>query len=321
MKEICQHILEFIYSHDNYLVTTHMGADGDAYGSVLAMVYFLENIGKKYDIIIHDQKLDTRYQFLWGWQKIVPFNDNLEKKYDAALILDVPSKNRMGDPSTLMPDKNLCVLIDHHPEEDGIAHLNLVDVQASSTCQLVYEILSRSAFQMDDVLALLLFSGIMYDTGRFSFSNTRKRDFEIAADLLSFNVKPNEVANELFFSSSFESMRIIGRGLADMEVQLDGRLCIIFLPLEVMQKNNHGEIEELANYSIAIKGSEVGLFIREANKNFFKVSLRSRGLVNVCKVAKALGGGGHAHAAGCRYKGEFPELKKILISEVHKQLK
>jgi len=320
MKEVCQQILDFIDHHNNYLVTTHMGADGDAYGSVLAMVYFLEKMDKTYDIIFHDQKLDTRYQFLWGWQKIVSFHENLKKEFDAALILDVPSKNRMGDPSKLLPHQNLCVLVDHHPEENGIAHINLVDEQASSTCQLVYEILSRSEFQMDDTLALLIFSGIMYDTGRFSFSNTRKRDFEIAAELLSFDVKPNEVANQLFFSSSFESMRTIGRGLADMEVQLDGRLCIVFLPLELMQKNNHGEIEELANYSIAIKGSEVGLFIREADKDFFKVSLRSRGAVNVSTVAKALGGGGHAHAAGCRYKGKFSDLRNILISEVSRQL-
>lgn len=327
MEKIISNILEFISTNDNYLVATHQNADGDAYASVLAVAYFLEKIGKKYEIVIHDQDKNTKYQYLWGWEKIISLPKDSdgrpktsETKYDAAIILDVPSKSRIGNPSKLLPPPKKCIKVDHHPEEDDLSHINLVDTAASSTCQLIYEIFSQGKVQFDFDLANLIFCGIMYDTGRFSFSNTRERDFEIAAHLLQFGVKPHDVANRLFFSSSFESLRTIGKGLAEMEAHLDGKLCIIFLPLSVMQNNNHSEIEELANYSVAIKGSEVGLFIRETKPNFFKVSFRSRGIVNVNKVAKTLGGGGHAHAAGCKFEGNFGELKQRLISEVGKQL-
>jgi phosphoesterase RecJ-like protein len=327
MEKIISEILEFISTNDNYLVTTHQNADGDAYASVLAAAYFLEKLGKRYEVIIHDQDKNTKYQYLWGWDRIVSLprdTDGLSKppdtKYDAAIILDVPSKSRIGSPSKLLPIPEKCIKVDHHPEEDDLSNINLVDTNASSTCQLIYEIFSKGKVQFDYDLANIIFCGIMYDTGRFSFSNTRQRDFEIAAHLLQFGVKPHEVANRLFFSSSFESLRIIGKGLAEMEAYLDGKLCIIFLPLSVMKNNNHSEIEELANYSVAIKGSEVGLFIRETKPNFFKVSFRSRGLVNVNKVAKTLGGGGHEHAAGCKFEGNFAELKQKLISEVGKQL-
>lgn len=321
MKKTYRQILEFIKARNNFLLTTHMGADGDAYGAISAFSRFLDLCGKQHEIVFHDQELETRYQFFYGWEKIKPYSDKLPGLYDAAIILDVPSKNRIGDPAKLLPPPENCIKIDHHPIEDELAHINLVDITASSTCLLVYEVISRSDVQMDFDLANALFGGIMYDTGRFSFSNTRQRDFEIAAHLLKYGVKPHDVANKIFFSSSFQSMRIIGRGLADMEVHLDGKLCIIFLPLEVMKNNNHNEIEELANYSVAIKGAEVGLFIREAKPNFFKVSFRSKGLVNVMEVAKVFGGGGHAHAAGARFEGNYNELKKRLISEVAKQLK
>ncbi|KPJ96576.1 MAG: hypothetical protein AMJ53_00380 [Gammaproteobacteria bacterium SG8_11] len=327
MEEIISNILQFVSANDNYLVTTHQNADGDAYASLLAAAYFLAKLGKKYDVIIHDQDKDTKYQYLWGWDKIISLpkdQDSLSKQsgtaYDAAIILDVPSKSRIGSPSKLLPAPEKCIKVDHHPEEEYLSQINLVDTTASSTCQLIYEIFSRGKVQFDFDLANIIFCGIMYDTGRFSFSNTRQRDFEIAARLLQFGVKPHDVANRIFFSSSFESLRIIGKGLAEMESHLDGKLCIIFLPLSVMQNNNHSEIEELANYSVAIKGSEVGLFIRETKPNFFKVSFRSRGLVNVNKVAKTLGGGGHEHAAGCKFEGDFKELKQKLIREVGKQL-
>jgi len=321
MEETISKILDFINDHDNYLVTTHMNADGDAYAAVLAMAYFLEKMGKISEIVINDQAKDTKYQFLRGWDKIISFSEKLPAKHDAAIVLDVPSKARMGAPSKLLPASDKCVKIDHHPGEEHFSKLNLVDTTASSTCQLIYEIFERAGTGFDLDLATMVFSGIMYDTGRFSFSNTRQRDFEIAAYLLQYGVKPHDIANRLFFSSSFESMRVIGKGLSEMETHLDGRLCIIFLPLSVMQNNNHSEIEELANYSVAIKGSEVGLFIREAKPNFFKVSFRSRGLVNVNKVAKAFGGGGHAHAAGCKYQGKYGDLKTSLIAEIRKQVK
>lgn len=320
MEKVISDILKFISTHDNFLVTTHQNADGDAYASVLALAYFLEQVGKTYEMVIHDQEKDTKYQYLRSWQAIKSYSKEMQPQYDAAIILDVPSKSRIGDPSKLLPPPERCVKIDHHPEEDQISHINLVDTSASSTCQLIYEVFEQGKVTFDFDLANIIFCGIMYDTGRFSFSNTRQRDFEIAAHLLQYGVNPHDVANRLFFSSSFDSMRIIGIGLSQMEVHLDGRLCIIFLPLDVIDDKNHSEIEELANYSVAIKGSEVGLFIRETKPNFFKVSFRSRGLVNVNQVAKTFDGGGHAHAAGCKYEGDYNELKQRLISEVAKQL-
>ncbi|RMH83808.1 MAG: hypothetical protein D6681_16730 [Calditrichaeota bacterium] len=319
-EQVYEKILRFMCEQDNFLVTTHLNADGDAYGSALAVAYFLEAKGKKYHVVFHDQEREEKYSYLWGWDKILSYTNPWPHRYDAAIVVDVPTKARIGDPAALLPEPNVCVKIDHHPMEEDFSQYNLVDVAASSTCQLVYEILVRSDIPFDVHLSSLLFSGIMYDTGRFSFSNTNQRDFEIAADLVSHGTKPNVIANHLFFSHNIESLRTIGMGLANMEAYLEGKVCVIYLPLEVMQNARHLDLEELANYSLAVKGVEVGLFIREAEPNFVKVSFRSKGNVDVNRVARVFGGGGHVHAAGCRASGDPLELKERIIAEIARQL-
>ena len=105
-----------------------------------------------------------------------------------------------------------------------------------------------------------------------------------------------------------------------MESYLDGKVCVIYLPTEIIQQANQAEIEDLTNYSIAIKGVEVGLFIREPEPDFVKVSFRSKGRVDVNKIARLFNGGGHVHAAGCRVTGKPEEIKNKIIAEIKAQL-
>jgi phosphoesterase RecJ-like protein len=321
MLEKIRKFLKFIERTDNFLITSHQNADGDAFASVLATAYLLEHFKKSYQIIIHDQEIDHKYHFLWGIDKIKSFNPTHETVFNAAIVLDVPNIERIGDPAVLLPTKKNCVKVDHHPLEEDFSGLSIVDTEASSTSQIIFDIIEESSIPMSPDLAQIIFTGIMYDTGRFSFSNTRQRDFEIAAILSKYNVKPSNIAHQLFFNSSFESMITLGYALNNLQVYLDGNVSIIFLPYEVMKDNSQAEVEELANYSVAIRGVEVGLFIREIDPGFYKISLRSKGLVNVNTIAKKFGGGGHDHAAGARFRGSFEELKNRMINEVEKLFK
>ncbi|MCK4894456.1 MAG: bifunctional oligoribonuclease/PAP phosphatase NrnA [Calditrichia bacterium] len=320
MRAKIRKILNFIENTDNLLITCHQNADGDALASVLATAYLLEYWEKSYQIIIHDDSIDHKYHFLWGIEKIKSYDPDIEAKIETAIVLDVPNIERIGKPAVLLPGKNNCIKIDHHPIEEEFADLSIADPAASSTSQIIFDIIEESSIPLSPDLAQIIFTGIMYDTGRFSFSNTRKRDFEIAAILSEYDVKPSLIANQLFFNNSFESMKILGYALKYLQVFLGGNLSIIFLPYKVMKGNTQAEVEELANYSVAIRGVEVGLFIREIEPEFYKVSLRSKGRVNVNTIAKLFGGGGHDHAAGARYKGSFEELKNKMIREVGKLL-
>jgi phosphoesterase RecJ-like protein len=320
MYDNIDQIINFIKSNDNFLVTAHINADGDAFASMLAMAYVLEKWEKKNQVVIHDGSVDEKYHYMWGSDKIQSYSDHTNSNYKAAIVLDVPSRKRIGDPANLLPEPLKCIKIDHHPVEEEFAHLNIVDTNASSTSQILFEIIEHTGIPVTSDLATLFFSGIMYDTGRFSFSNTRERDFEIASKLLKSGALPNVIANNLFFNNSFSSLKTIGYALANMESFFEGKLSLIFIPLEIMEANVQAEIEELANYSVAIKGVEVGLFIREVKPEFFKMSFRSKGNVDVNIIAKTLGGGGHMHAAGARYSGNFNDLKEKLQKAVSQSL-
>jgi phosphoesterase RecJ-like protein len=320
MYQSIEQILSFIRSSDNFLITSHMNADGDAFASMLAMAYLLEKWKKRYRIIIDDEIIDDKYQYMWGIEKIENFSLDVKNDFKAAIVLDVPSRKRVGNPSSLLPESAQCVKIDHHPEEEDFAIYSIVDTAASSTSQILYEIIDQSKLPISAELASLLFSGIMYDTGRFSFSNTRSRDFEISAVLVKKGAVPSDIANYLFFNNSFLSMKTLGYALANMESLYEGKLSVIFLPLDIMKNNIHAEIEELANYSVAMKSVEVGLFIREVEPGYFKISFRSKGKVNVNRIAKLFGGGGHMHAAGARYNGNFKDLREKIKEAVKEKL-
>ena len=320
MKHVASQIINLIRERDEFLLTTHMNADGDAFASVLAVAYLMKNLEKKYQIIIHDQQVDGKYNFLWGIKSIHSFSPELSSTFGAAIILDVPSLKRVGDPAVLMPARENCVKIDHHPPEEDFAAFNYVDIEASSTSQLIYDLIEMAGIPLTKTLSEVIFAGIMYDTGRFSFSNTRQRDFEIAAELLKYGAEPHKISRELFFNNSFQAMKTLGYALANMKVLLDGKLSVIFIPLEIMETNNHAEIEELANYSVAIQGVEVGIFVREVQPHYYKMSFRSKGNVNVNSIAKVFGGGGHMHAAGARYTGQYIDLEQKIASEVKKFL-
>ncbi|MFZ0391304.1 MAG: bifunctional oligoribonuclease/PAP phosphatase NrnA [Calditrichia bacterium] len=315
-----EQIVNFIRQSDNFLVTTHLHADGDAYASALAVAFLLDRLNKKYRVVLDDESPDPKYSYLWGFDKIESYREDLHPRFDNAIVLDVPSKARMGKPAKLLPRPANCLKIDHHPEEDNFAAFNLVDVQASSTSQLVYLLLKAAGIELTRELAALVFTGIMFDTGRFSFSNTRQIDFEIAAEMMRFGIIPSDIANRMFFNNSIESMNILGYALSHLNLFLEGKLAIIYLPPEITRHKDLTEIEELANYTVSIRNVEVGLFIREIQPGEFKVSFRSKGNVNVNTIARKLGGGGHRHAAGCRYSGNYDELKMRLMEEVAKQL-
>ena len=315
-----KHIIDFLKSADNFLITAHMNADGDAYASMLAMAYLLKEWNKSYRLILNDQQLEEKYAFMWGFEQIESYDPDKQYKFNYAIAVDVPSRQRMGEIADILPAAENCIKVDHHPVEDNFAKYQFVDVAASSSSQLVYEVIKDCNLPMTDDLANLLFSGIMYDTGRFSFSNTNIRDFQVAADLLKNNVNPHQIANRLFFDNTFEALHTLGYGLSKLESHLDGQVAIIYLPLEIMEKTNHSEIEDLANFPVSIKGVEVGLFIREIKPGFFKVSFRSKGRLNVNNIAQDFDGGGHDHAAGCRFEGEYEKLHDGLIEAIRKRL-
>lgn len=327
VQNIANKIVKFIGEHDNFLLSAHVNADGDAVASVIAMRLLLNKLGKRSVMVLHDAAVDPRYDFLADFQNIHSMKNGMDFRAElgtdgirSAIILDVPGHHRLGDVSRLLPDKAHIIKIDHHPLEDEMGAIEWVDVSSSSTAAMVYEVAEATAEPMDAELAKAIFTGIIYDTGRFSFSNTRARDFYIASRLVAAGVEPSEITNRVFFENSFEALKTIGAGLSSLEHYLNGRVNVIYLSHRELAGSKQNEIEELANYTVAVRGGKVGLFIREIEPGTHKISLRSHSHVDVNQVAKAFDGGGHTRAAGCRISGSKDEVIRNLLQEIEKQL-
>lgn len=320
-------ILSFIERHDHFILSAHINADGDAYASMIAVHLLLSALKKNSAMILTDSKTVSRYDFLKNFKNILHYSDQLnlspffpEGKAQAAIILDVPSYDRLGEVRRLLPEAEHVVKIDHHPIEDNFGGIDWVDTKASSTTSMVYELYRQSAVPIDLDMARALYTGILYDTGRFSYSNTTARDYSIAAEMLKIGVRPAEITSRIFFENSFKALKTIGKGLFSLERHLDGLVNSIYLSFNDLVGQEQSEIEELANLSVSIKGGDAGLFIREIKTNFHKVSLRSKEIIDVNQVAKAFGGGGHKRAAGCRIPGSRQEVITLLLNEIQKQL-
>jgi phosphoesterase RecJ-like protein len=319
IKSACE-ILEFIDKNDNFLVSAHISADGDAIASVIAMGILLERLGKKHYMVLHDAEIDKRFTYLKNFNRIITYNFALDLQIKSAIILDAPGVKRLGKVAKLLPNRSQTIKIDHHPEEDDFAVVSMAFEDASSTTQLVYEIIDQAKLTFDFDLAQAIYTGIVYDTGRFSYSNTTSRDMYICGQMIDCGVEPSKINDRIFFENSFEAIRTIGKGLAKLEHHLNGFVNVIYLDHSIMSLNHHGEIEELANYSVAIRGGKVGMFIREIKPKYHKVSLRAKTDIDVNKVAKSFNGGGHTRAAGCRIEGTKTEVIDKLLAEIKKQL-
>ena len=326
-KETALEILAFIEKHDHFLLSAHINADGDAYASMIAVHLLLTALQKKSVMILTDTKTAPRYDFLKYFNKILHYSDKLDSsfffpdgKIGAAIILDVPSYHRLGEVRRLLPESQQVVKIDHHPVEDTFGGIDWVDTEASSTTSMVYELFIQSGISIDLDMARALYTGILYDTGRFSYSNTTARDYSIAAEMLKIGVRPSEIAGRIFFENSFEALKTIGKGLFSLERHLDGLVNSIYLSRDDLNAQDPSEIEELANLSVSIKGGDTGLFIREIKPDFHKISLRSKNKIDVNQVAKVFDGGGHKRAAGCRIAGKRQYVITALLAEIQKQL-
>lgn len=315
-------IAEFIKNNDNFVIAGHINADGDAISASLACAQVLEKLNKNYKIMLDDVVPDRRYNFLKKFDEIVCARDDIDFKADAAIMCDTPTVERLGAVSKYLPDFDHIVKIDHHPNEEVFGKYSWVDTDSSSTTCLIYQVFEELDITYDKDLAQTILSGIMFDTGRFSYQNTRSIDFLIASKMTEYGAETAYSYKKIFSETSLSALKTIGKGLKELETFYDNQIGIIHLNLAETSRNPPGEIEELAAFTTAVRGTHVGVFIREVSQGFFKVSLRSKDEVNVNKIAAHFGGGGHIKASGCRIEANtYEDVKALLLEQFEKQLK
>jgi bifunctional oligoribonuclease and PAP phosphatase NrnA len=307
-----QEILKQIEQRERFLLTSHARPDGDAVGSALACSQILRLMGKEAEVVLRDG-VPRIYQLL-PFADTVVTADRINGKYEAAIILECDSIQRTRLEG--LEDRFL-INIDHHVSGRPFAHVNWIDPKAVATAELVYKLARAAGVKISPEIATCIYTAVLTDTGSFMFEGTNEHTFALARELVLAGADPAHCARNVYFGHSTAKMRLLGAALSNLH--RDGPLAWIWVTREQMEQVGAKEedCEGLVNYALSIHDVEVAAFFRELPDGRFRVSLRSKGQLNVSTVAQNFGGGGHECASGCALDGPL----SIAVSRVVEQLR
>ncbi len=327
MNNRLEKILDFIKRSRTILITSHRDPDGDSVGSQLALLELVESRGKSCRII-NQSDLPCKYKFLDPHGKVENLETVKDQKVveaapDLVFVLDSTSISRVGQVEKLIPPSAVLINIDHHPDNEKFGAFNYVDVDASAVGEIIFSLLKVSGFPITPSVANQLYAAILSDTGRFKFSNTSSRCLRVCAELIESGADPKYVVNQIYFNHSLPFLKLLGSILSNPEIMAEGRICAMTVKCDLLSGLgvDPKEMEGVVNYSLFLKGVEIGLLFTEKENGKTKVNLRSQNEFDVTKVARAFGGGGHRNAAGCTLKCSLKQAKKIILEQIQKTLK
>jgi len=305
-------VLKHIGQRDRFLLTSHARPDGDAVGSALAFGQILRLMGKEAEVVLHDG-VPRIYQRLPFADKVVTA-ERVNGRYEAAIILECDSIQRTRLEGL---DNRFLISIDHHLSGRPFAHVNWIDPQAVATAEMVFRLTKEAGIRISPEIATCLYTALLTDTGSFMFEGTNADTFTLARELAQAGADPARCARNVYFAHSTAKMRLLGAALSNLH--REGHLAWIWVTREQMEHAGAKEedCEGLVNYSLSIQDVEVAVFFRELPDGRFRVSLRSKGQLNVAAVAERFGGGGHKCASGCSLDGPL----SIAVARVIEQLR
>ena len=300
-------------------IAGHVRPDGDCVGSCMGLYLYLK---ENYPDIAADVYLEqpgAQFSFLSCFEEIKTVYQT-GKVYDLLITLDVSDKNRIGVAEEAYETAKKRVCIEHHISNRGLGDVNEIRPDASSTCEVLYTLLEEE--KVSKAVAEAIYTGMVHDTGVFQYSCTSPETMRIAAKLMEKGIPFTKIVEESFYEKTYVQNQILGRCLMESILLMDGK-CVIGVVKKKMMDFYHVEPKDLdgiVQQLRIIKGVEVAIFIYEVKPQEFKVSLRSKGKVNVNEVASYFGGGGHVLAAGCTFHGSVYDVMNNLLEIIEKQL-
>ncbi len=312
-------VKEALLAGRRMMLTTHVNPDGDGISAELALYHFLAKLGKEVQVINRDPVPDI-FAFLPGTADVV-VTDRPDFDPDVIVVTDCGGLDRAGFKLEDFNDPRI-VVIDHHLTNDHDGDVHLVDPDASATGELVYYVLRHmekaGSGEIDYPIALCLYTAIFTDTGSFRYSITSPDALRVASELVAYGINSWDVAEAVYESKAYPVLRLAGNFLRTLGVSARGRFAWGAIRkadyLETGAREEH--TDGFVNYPRSIKGVEVAIFFRETNAKSIKVSMRSKGKINVAAIAEKFGGGGHHNAAGCTLTGSLEVVQQRVLGIV-----
>ncbi len=296
---------------DNILIITHVRPDGDTLGSAFALMYALEDMGKRVCVAC-DSKITKKFLFLTGEEDLEP-----RFKPDFIVAVDIASPQLLGKSMEEFADR-IDLVIDHHPTNTRFARWNLVADTSSAAGIVVFRLLQKMRAPFSQRITDAIYVAVSTDTGCFRYSNTDAETLRIAAALVENGADSEHLNQILFEVVSPGHVALQGLALKTLHYFANGKIAIIRVTLDLIAKAKatDDDIDNISNLARNIEGVEVGLSFREVAPDEFKISARSNGDVDVAHICSLFGGGGHKRAAGCQLKGEINEVEGRIVTAI-----
>lgn len=298
-------IIDVLRRGNRFLICSHARPDGDAIGSVLALGMLLEQMGKEAEMVSADP-VPQVYRMLPCVKK-VRVAQKVSGAYDAVILLECDGLERAGVRGL---ERSFLINIDHHYSGRGYAQLNWINQSAASVGEMVYRLGISAGLTMTPQIATCLYTTLLTDTGGFHYGAVDASTFEIARALVDAGADPVGIAQQISFSAPVSKMRLLGAALNNLH--REGRVAWLWVTHKEVARTCAAEedAEGIVNYALGIEGIEAAAFLRELPDGQVRVSLRSKGHLNVAEVAERMGGGGHKTAAGCTCDGPLAKAVK-----------
>jgi len=297
-----------IRPRQRFVVTSHARPDGDAIGSSLAMAYALKHLGKDVRVVMRDAPPPAMLVFpgVPGIEVAAHVTD----PGDAVIVMECGDLARTGVTGL---DRAFVINIDHHPGNQMFGQANWFDLSAAACGEMVFDLVRELGVPLTPEIATHVYVAILTDTGSFHYSNITSRTFDMCRQCIEAGVSPQDVARNIFDSNHLGRLKLFGAVLSGMQLDETGRIATVWVDQELARRSGgtYEDTEGLINLPLTVKEILAAVFFKENGPGDWRVSMRSKGAIDVNAIAKEFGGGGHKNASGCSAKGTLPELRVL----------
>lgn len=307
-------VKEAILESQSIGVIAHKSPDGDSLGSAMGLYHVLKDFHGNVRVFQNDE-IPKKYRFLNEGGDMVLYEPGMGKDLDLLFVLDCGHPARLVESRGILEEAGKVVNIDHHMNNPHFGDINIIDVEISSTCELVYDLVKAMGMKVGKSAATALYTGIVTDTGSFKYSNTNPKTLRTAAEILALGVDKEQIYREVYQNRRLKEVQLLGEVLNTIEPKFGGHLAFAVLSRARMERYDLGiqDLDELIEFIRDIEGVEVSVVLKEKEDGGTKIGLRSKGKHKVNGIAKEMGGGGHEMAAGASVDTDLKETEKHLL--------
>lgn len=310
-------VVELIENKAKFGITTHVKPDGDGIGSSLGLYWLLCSLGKSAEVIVNGD-LPMAYRNLPGADRIRDVKA-IDRDYDAVFVIECSDLKRPGIEGL---DEAFTVNIDHHATCEHFGTINWIDSTASAVGEMIYNLCKAIGGRITKEIAECLYMALVTDTGSFHFSNTTDRTLKVASELVKAGAQPAVISEMVYNSYPWSRIELMRQVLSTVRRDPTGRIATMRQTLAMREAAGavDGDNNGFVNIPLAAREVQAVIYMREVGPGCYRVSLRSKGNINVARVAEQFGGGGHKNASGLRIEGDWDAAEQKLISALSKAL-